>query len=161
MDNWWWNKQWAVRENGLLGPILDRGDTLSLEPNTTNGNPSFFWIRYTGNHACWEKRYVYAVGVNPPSISLSHSWNDAVPPEKQAKGVAAEYQTVGRQVRSVADDPYTAKLEGHIRQNGKWEIIRLFCFPAAQPNGRDWIVIDALQTDAVRFEEDGTASDES
>jgi hypothetical protein len=72
----------------------------------------------------------------------------------------------------MADNPYVARLEGHIfvrdphhKVSDHWEIIRIFCFQGIQPNGHDWITFDALQKEApskslksgLKIEEDGTA----
>jgi hypothetical protein len=148
-SNWWWNRQWVIRDNGPLARLFDPDDTLVLEPNTADDIPLFFWIRFDNKDpkksACWKDRYVYAVGVTPPATSLVYSWDDTKPCDKQAPGVREHYNGMVNRVRSTAENPFTARLEGHIPVDSHWEIIRFFCFQGAQPNGRDWITVDALQ----------------
>jgi hypothetical protein len=152
-SNWWWNKPWVIRDSGPLARLFDPDDTLVLEPNTTNDTPLFFWIRFDNQSPdkakCWKDRYVYAVGATPPSISLGYSWDDTMPCDKQAPGVREHYNGMVNRVRSTAENPFTARLEGHIPVDDHWEIIRFFCFQGGQPNGRDWITVDALQKNAV------------
>jgi hypothetical protein len=146
----------VVRDNTTLSAILGVGDSFTLIPQPAAGTPVFFAIDYHGKKTCWAKRYFYAVGVNTPKISLPHSWNDSLPPDQQAAGVRDEYNEVGRELRKMADNPYTARLEGHVPIEGNWAIIRLFCFPKAQPNGHDWIAIDSMFSGEAP-DEDGTA----
>jgi hypothetical protein len=168
--NWWWNKEWVIRESGPLRPIFDESDRLVLEPNDASGTPSFFWMRFKNQDSdkakYWKDSYVYAVGNTTPSITLSCCWDDAEAWDHQATGVLDEYHRAVNQARTLAGNPYVARLEGHIFKTDHYEIIRIFCFQGIQPNGRDWIAFDALQTIAPgatakepRFHilEDGTA----
>jgi hypothetical protein len=121
-----------------------------LEPNDTTGTPSFFWMRFNNSDPdkakYWKDSYVYAVGNTTPSIALAFSWDDTQRWDHQADGVLTEYHRAARQTRSFANNPYVAKLQGHIFKTDHYEIIRIFCFQGIQPNGRDWIAFDALQT---------------
>lgn len=156
MDNTWLtNKKWIVRDNTTLSAILDKGDTFSLVPNTTSGTPLFYTIQYSGGHTCWKDRYFYSVGVNAPQILLKDSWDDTKQPDEQP-AVRDEYNAVGRMIRSEADNPYTARLEGHVLVETNWAIIRLFCFQKAQPSGNDWFAIDSMYS-GLRPLQDGTA----
>jgi hypothetical protein len=148
--NWWWNKQWVIRETGPLRVLFDEMDTLVLEPNDSSDSPSFFWMRFNNRDSnkakFWKDSYVYAVGNTAPPIALSHSWDDTLQSGQQGAAVLDEYHRAARQARSLADNPYVAKLEGHIFVTNHYEIIRLLCFQGIQPNGHDWIAFDALQT---------------
>jgi hypothetical protein len=167
--NWWWNKQWVIRETGPLRAIFDEGDTLVLEPNDASDTPSFFWIRFNNKNSekakYWKDRYVYAVGTTTPPVALALSWDDTLPWDQQGTDVLNEYHRAVNQARSVGDNPYIAKLEGHIYVTDHYEIVRIFCFQGIQPNGHDWIAFDAMQTKAssstakksgVNLLEDGT-----
>jgi hypothetical protein len=158
-SNWWWNKKWMVRDEGPLGSTLKpngKYGKFCLEPNTSSGNPSFFWLRFDEGcmHPCWKNRYFYSVGATAPLISALPAWNDLLPASGQPD-VAKQYTQAGETVRSLGSNPYTARLEGHIQFNGAWEIIRLFCFQGIQENGNDWIVIDSWRN-APHPEQDGT-----
>jgi hypothetical protein len=156
---WWWNSRWQIRDNEGLQALFDIGDTLTLVPNTTAGKPSFFWIQFKNGDPAksllWKGSYVYAVGANSPSTSLKHAWDDSkAKPGDQDKNVKADFDREARHLRSIADDPNTAKLEGHIRYKSYWVIIRIFCFSKAQSDGKDWFAIDSSYTSLI--DQDGT-----
>jgi hypothetical protein len=157
----WWSKSvWTIRDNTTLQELFDVGDTLRLVPNTTVGRPSFFWIRFKNKNPkkakLWKDRYVYAVGVKAPSTSLKHAWDDGKSPGAQADGVKSDFDGQAKRLRSLADSPKTAKLEGYIRIGSNWAIIRIFCFRKAQSNRKDWFAIDSSY-ESPSSEQDGTA----
>jgi hypothetical protein len=161
MNNKWLSrKTWAIRDNYGLSDFFDIGDTFRLEPNTTAGKPSFFWIRFKNKHPekarLWKGRYLYPVGVNSPKTSLKHEWDDSKLPRYQADGVKADFDREGRHLRGIADNPYTARLEGHILFKKHWAIIRIFCCSKAQSNKRDWFAIDSTYK-SPSTRQDGTA----
>ena len=167
--NWWWNREWKIRDAAALGVIFDEGDRLLLEPNDTTGTPSFFWIRFDNHDSekskIWKNRYLYAVGTTAAPVTLEYCWDDTKSADRQPDGVRNEFNRAAHQVRSVAENPYVARLEGHVYVTDHYEIFRIFCFQGVQPDGRDWITFDALQIGARRRlrasgagkEEDGTA----
>lgn len=150
---WWCNKKWCVRREGKLSYVLHENDEFWLEPNTMESTPTFFWWRfadYSGHHNCWRDAYFYQVGDHPHPVPMLPAWDPKV--EKV-------YEIAAADVRRAANNPYTARLEGHILVDHKWEIVRLLFFQGVQEDGRDWVVVDALVSDGcgLSIDEDGTA----
>jgi hypothetical protein len=161
MSKTWWSKTaWQIRDNKELEDLFDIGDRFRLVPNTTTGKPSFFWIRFKNQDPSksklWKGRYVYAVGLKPPSTSLKHAWDDGkAAPGDQDKDVKADFDREATHLRGMSDNPKTAKLEGHIKIGSNWAIIRIFCFRKAQSDGKDWFAIDSSY-DHISLAQDGT-----
>lgn len=151
-DIWWANKIWSVRQAGDLRGVLKRGDEFRLEPNTQSGAPLFFWFRSEGDgmHPGWKNQFFYSVGVVPYQIPMLPVWQ-----EGNGK-VSAQYDEAVIKVRHAAQNPYTARLEGRILVEHKWEIVRLFFFKSVQEDGNDWVVIDIVVSDTGSYLEDGT-----
>jgi hypothetical protein len=153
-------RRWQIRDNFGLADFFDIGDTFRLVPNTTAGGPTFFWIRFKNKDPkkskLWKGRYVYPVGMKSPKTSLKHAWDDTKSPGAQAKGVKSDFDREGKHLRSIADNPNTARLEGHILFDSHWAIIRIFCFSKAQSDKKDWFAIDSSYRNPGTLQ-DGTA----
>ena len=155
-DKWWWNKVWVVRANGHIARDINIGDQFWLEPNTTDGEPLFFWFRlgdYNGCHARWKDAYFYRVGNRACEIPMLPIWD----PKNEC--VCETYNDTARMVRASAGNPHTLRLEGRILVDDCWEDVRLFFFQGAQENGKDWAVIDILFHNETTLQ-DGTAHGE-
>jgi hypothetical protein len=77
-------------------------------------------------------------------------------PSSQAQPVKDDFDREARRLRGTFDNPKTAKLEGHIKIDSNWVIIRIFCFSKGQTDGKDWFAIDCSY-DHITLLQDGTA----
>jgi hypothetical protein len=157
MDYQWLSKQsWEIRDNTAIDGILDMGDILTLQSNTTSGPPQFFSVSYTGQYTFWKKVIFYPVGIQVPKITLRYNWDDSRDPHHQAQGVYDDYKTTANNLRSQANDPQIARLLGYGFVDGQFAVINMFCFQNAQPNKTHWFAIDS-QWSHVSTRQDGTA----
>jgi hypothetical protein len=157
---WWCKRRWQIRDNAGLEAFFDIGDTFRLVPNPTTGKPSFFWIRFKNKDSekskLWKGRYFYPVGMKSPKTSLKHAWDDSKAlPGDQDKDVKSDFDREGLHLQRIADNPKTARLEGHILFESHWAIIRIFCFSKAQLDKKDWFAINSSYR-VPSFRQDGT-----
>ena len=97
------------------------------------------------------------MGAYAPQVTLTHAWDDGLPPSGQASGVAEDFNAAGQYLRSIADNPYTARLDGNVflPSESRYAIVRIFCFQAAQSDGKHWISIVSA-AGQMNILEDGT-----
>ena len=105
----------------------------------------------------WDKTKVAVQdGKGQVKGTAKHAWDDTKAPGAQAQGVKSDFDGQAGRLRSIADSPKTAKLEGYIKIRSNWAIVRIFCFQKAQSDGKDWFAIDSSY-ESPSSEQDGTA----
>jgi hypothetical protein len=136
---------------GAGAPLIPKGSRFWLHAVNADGSPAYFTLHdpTDGMNHCFKNRKLYPVGVNKIQVDRLTPWKDGDPAIAQEHmGAAIKVRNKGR------SDPLAARLEGTFTVGSNLEVVRIYCFPGQQKDGRDWMVFDIISNYAVQ--EDGT-----
>jgi hypothetical protein len=155
-ETFWW-KVWVIRDSeGDGGPLLPKNNEFWLEPVQVNGTAAYFCLRSEPKkmHPCFQNKSFYPLGFSQIPV-------DPLPPWKDDPTILQIYRDAARKVRQTGlQNPTVARLEATIQVDGGEDTARIYAFPGAQQDGRDWMVFDLIAGPSSQPvpEQDGTAN---
>jgi hypothetical protein len=144
-DEFWSRKVWRVREASeqlARERVVEQDQEFFLQPNLEkDGTASYYTLKFERNkmnEVIWKGLQLVPAGDDDLSMS-------GLPPIETPAQPA--YSTAVFEVcQRLKMNPSVRRLEGVINVDGTPEVVQFLCFPGAQQNGRDWMMIQILRT---------------
>jgi len=137
-----WSKVWVIRdaEDGVA-KLLPTGSKFWLEPVRASGGIAYYCLRADpgGMKSCFIDQNFYPIGFTGLSVEALPAWHDDEKTRAIFQAAAVKVREAGRA------DHRVERLEAVIK-TGKSErrLARIYCFPGAEQDGRDWMVFDLI-----------------
>jgi len=155
-DELFWRRLWTLRDAaGQAGAALYTGNAFWLEPHFSgNGDLAYCDLRF--DQGMMDPRWrtqLRPAGMSSLPNPLLPVWNST------DAAVRKRYMSVALGIAADANVSMFRRLEGYFDPTGQPELARLFVLSGAQPDGRDWLILDL--TNGSRDLQDGTGHGDS
>jgi hypothetical protein len=140
----WLGKTWAIRDTDpSIAFLLPAGCSFRLVAADNASPPGFYRLEFDDHNMTphWKGLGLVAVRGDEPSMPSLTNWRDG---DDEVKTEYHGYLNLFRQ--RYLSESRIERLEGVIHVGNLPEIVRFYCVSGAQQNGKDWIVIDVLQS---------------
>jgi hypothetical protein len=139
-------KTWVVQfssEELTSNAVIIKGHEFYLEPFLEGGKTHFYTLRFEEakmNASLWKDLKLFPAGTADLVVK-------ELPPIKPFPDTPPQYKIKMNEVIQKLDvDRAVRRLEGVITVGAKPHVVRILCFPGAQTNGRDWMVLEIRDT---------------